>query len=222
MARAKRVQVPDLIRHIMSRGNAKMPIFLDDCDYRQFVYQLGDVLEEFNTICWNYCVMPNHYHVTVQPTRANLSAAIRKLNGAYGQWWNRRHGRVGHVFQGRFKDQIVDRDSYLMALSRYVVMNPVRAGLVTLPEEWPWSSYRATAGLSPAPAFLSTESTLRLFGDEPVATLQERFAATIANEMDPALTDRIRSNERVLGTRAFKDLLASAEPISDATLGLLI
>jgi REP element-mobilizing transposase RayT len=123
MARAKRVQVPDLIRHVMSRGNARMPIFLDDCDYRQFVYQVGDVVEEFGLVCWNYCAMPNHYHLTVQPTRANLSAAIRKLNGTYGQWWNRRHGRVGHVFQGRFKDQIVDRNSYLMALSSYVVMN---------------------------------------------------------------------------------------------------
>jgi len=199
-----------------------MPIFLDDCDYRQFVYQLGDVLEEFSVVCWNYCVMPNHYHLTVQPTRANLSAAIRKLNGVYGQWWNRRHGRVGHVFQGRFKDQIVDRDRYLMALSKYVVMNPVRAGLVNQPEEWPWSSYRATAGLSPAPAFLSVESTLRLFGDEPEPALQARFAGTIAIHVDPSLTDRIRSSERVLGTRAFKDLLASAAPISNATIGLLI
>jgi len=222
MARAKRVQVPDLIRHVMARGNARMPIFLDDCDYRQFVYQLGDVLEEFSIVCWNYCVMPNHYHLTVQPTRANLSAAIRKLNGTYGMWWNRRHGRVGHVFQGRFKDQIVDRDAYLIALSTYVVMNPVRAGLVSHPEQWPWSSYRSTAGLSPAPAFLSTESTLRLFGDEPETALQERFAASIAMHIDPAVSDRIRSNERVLGTRAFKDLLATAETAATSTLGLLI
>jgi REP element-mobilizing transposase RayT len=206
----------------MARGNARMPIFLDDCDYRQGVYQLGDVLEEFGIVCWNFCLMPNHYHLTVQPTRPNLSAAIRKLNGAYGQWWNRRHGRVGHVFQGRFKDQIVDRDAYLLALSRYVVMNPVRAGLVNQPEDWPWSSYRATAGLSAVPAFLSTESTLRLFGDEPAAVLQERFSATVAVPSDPALTDRIRSNERVLGTRIFKDLLASSEPRSVATLGLLV
>ena len=206
----------------MARGNARMAIFLDDCDYRQFVYQLGDVIEEFGIVCWNYCVMPNHYHLTVQPTRANLSAAIRKINGTYGQWWNRRHGRVGHVFQGRFKDQIVDRDSYLLALSRYVVMNPVRAGLVNQPEEWVWSSYRPTAGLGPAPAFLSIEHTLRLFGDDPEPALQERFAATIAIHMDPALADRIRSNERVLGPRAFKDQLMSAQPISSPTIGLLI
>src|SRR5262245_19759788 len=125
MARGKRVQAPHLIRHVLSRGNARMAIFLDDGDYRQFVYLLGEVLDEFGIVCWNYCLMPNHYHVTLQPTQTNLSAAIRILNGSYGQWWNRKLSRVGHVFQGRFKDQIVDRETYLMTLSRYVVMNPV-------------------------------------------------------------------------------------------------
>ena len=199
-----------------------MPIYLDDCDYRQFVYKMGEVIEEFGIVCWSYCLMPNHYHLTLQPTRTNLSAAIRKLNSTYAQWWNRRHARVGHVFQGRFKDQIVDRDSYLMVLSRYVVMNPVRAGLVAQPEDWLWSSYRATAGLSSTPSFLSATATLRLFGDEPEATLQERFVATMAVQVDPALMDRIRSNEQILGPRAFKDLLAAAQPASPPTLGLLI
>ena len=91
--------------------------------------------------------MPNHYHATLQPSQPNLSEALRRLNSVYARWWNERHQRVGHVFQGRFKDQIVDRDSYLLTLSRYVVMNPVRAGLVERPEDWRWSSYRATAGL---------------------------------------------------------------------------
>ena len=209
MARLTRLQAPNLIRHVMARGNARMPIFLDDADYRQFVYVLGDVLEELAVTCWNYCVMPNHYHLTVQPTRANLSVAIRRINGAYALWWNRRHGRVGHVFQGRFKDQIVDKESYLLALSRYVVMNPVRAGLVEEPEQWVWSSYCATAGLSPAPAFLSPHSTLRLFGDEEDSVLQARFISTMSAYTDPALTDRIRSQERVLGPRAFKALLTS-------------
>jgi REP element-mobilizing transposase RayT len=189
----------------MSRGNGKMRIFLDDADFRQFVYLLGQVVEEFAIDCWNYCLMPNHYHVTLQPTQPNLSQAIRRLNGVYGHWWNRRHQRVGHVFQGRFKAQIVDRDGYLLALSRYVVMNPVRAGLVDAPEEWIWSSYRATAGLDPAPAFLATDSTLRLFGDGPEASLQTWFAnAMTTSDEGSVLVDRIRSNERVLGGREFK------------------
>ena len=130
----------------MSRGNGRMGIFLDDADYRQFVHLLGEAVERFDIRCWNYCVMPNHYHATLQPTRTNLSEAIRCLNSGYAQWWNRRHGRVGHVFQGRYKDQVVDRETYLLTLSRYVVMNPVRAGLVERPGDWPWSSYRATVG----------------------------------------------------------------------------
>lgn len=187
-----------------------MCIFLDDADYRQFVYLLGDVLEGFSIRCWNYCVMPNHYHATVEPTQRNLSEAIRQVNGVYAQWWNRRHGRVGHVFQGRFKDQIVDREGYLLVLSRYVPMNPVRAGLVKLPEDWMWSSYRATLGLSPVPAFLDVSSTLRLFGDGEESGLRPHFSRFVC-EKDNDLTavDRIRSEERILGSRKFKDYVLS-------------
>jgi putative transposase len=196
----------------MSRGNGRMPIFLDDRDYRQFVHLLGEVVLEFGLQCWNYCIMPNHYHVTLQPDRPNLSEAVRWLNATYAGWWNNRHVRVGHVFQGRFKDQIVDRDSYLVTLSRYVVMNPVRANLVERPEDWPWSSYRATVASGPAPAFLATTSTLRLFGsdEDEDAILRSRFTGFVASQPDDAsLVDRIRSSERVLGSRAFKEQLRS-------------
>ena len=185
-----------------------MPIFLDDRDYRQFLYCLGEVVLEFRLQCWNYCLMPNHYHATLQPTLPNLSAAVHRLNGSYAMWWNKRHDRVGHVFQGRFKDQIVDREGYLLTLSRYVVLNPVRAGLAERPDDWPWSSYRATVGSGPAPAFLASLSTLRLFGDEEEAVLRARFGGFIASQPDDAsLVDQIRSSERILGTRAFKEQL---------------
>jgi hypothetical protein len=155
--------------------------------------------------------MPNHYHATLQPSRADLSEAIRRLNGVYAQWWNRRHGRVGHVFQGRYKDQIVQREGYLLTLSRYVVMNPVRAQLVVHPEDWRWSSYRATVGLSAAPPFLHTSSTLRLFGGGADAILQARFAEYVTGgEADEPTIDRIRSNERIVGDRAFKNLIGGA------------
>ena len=194
----------------MSRGNGRMCIFVDDEDYRQFVSTLSDVVEEYQLECWNYCLMPNHYHATLRPSQPNLSEAVRRLNGVYAQWWNRRHERVGHVFQGRFKAQVVDRDSYVMALSRYVVMNPVRAGLVARPEDWPWSSYRATAGLGTAPAFLDTSATLRLFGEGPETLLRARFASVVATPAeDLASSDRIRSNELVLGNRSFKERVAA-------------
>jgi REP element-mobilizing transposase RayT len=188
-----------------------MCIFLDDADYRQFVYVLGDVVEDFDIRCWNYCVMPNHYHVTLQPAGSNISEALRRLNSVYAQWWNRRHSRVGHVFQGRFKAQVVDEDTYLLAVSRYVAMNPIRAGLTTRPDEWPWSSYRATAGLSSAPSFLSATSTLRMFGEGPDGTLQQRFVKFIGDAADEAAMDRIRSNELVLGSREFKQRITGSE-----------
>jgi REP element-mobilizing transposase RayT len=205
MARALRIQTPDLVRHVLSRGNGRMAIFLDDADYRQFIHLLGEAVDDSAIRCWNFCLMPNHYHATLQPTAPNLSQAIQRVNSAYAQWWNRRHTRVGHVFQGRFKDQIVDRESYLLTLSRYVVLNPVRAGLVKHPEEWRWSSYRATLGLTPVPAFLAASLTLDLFGEADLRVQQARFANHITAGVDDAASfDRIRSNDRILGTSAFK------------------
>ena len=192
----------------MARGNGRMRIFNDDTDYRRFLYILGDVVEECGLDCWNYCAMPNHYHCTLVASRPNLSESIRRLNSAYAQWWNARHGRVGHVFQGRFKDQIVQREGYLLALSRYVVMNPVRARLVERPHEWPWSSYRATAGLIPCPSFLNPRATLELFGEADESLQRARFTQYVESELgDESTAERIRSNERILGTRAFKVLL---------------
>jgi REP element-mobilizing transposase RayT len=205
MARKHRIQGPGLLHHVMSRGNARMAIFLDPVDYREFVHLLGEVVEEFEIRCWNYCAMPNHYHATLQPTRANLSEAMQKLNGDYGRWWNRRYARVGHVFQGRYKHQIVQRETYLLELTRYVVLNPVRASLVDHPEDWPWSSYRATAGLLVAPPFLAESATLSLFGDGDLPTLRARFIDHVrASRVDEGLQERIRSSERTLGDREFK------------------
>jgi REP-associated tyrosine transposase len=218
MPRPPRIQIPGLVRHVMSRGNAQMRIFLDDVDYRQFIYVLGDVVEECEIECWNYCVMPNHYHATLKPTRPNLSEAIRRINSVYAQWWNKRHERVGHVFQGRFKDQIVETTEYLLTLSRYVVMNPVRARLVEHPKDWPWSSYRATVGQIPCPSFVAVSSTLRLFGEDG-SSGQGRFTQFVtAAPNDEAIVERIRSNERVLGTAAFKAGLKAARELRSEPL----
>jgi len=194
------------MRHVMSRGNGRMQVFLDDVDYRHFVHLLGETLTDLEVECWNYCAMPNHYHLTLMPTRPNLSEAIRRINSQYAQWWNARHTRVGHVFQGRFKDQVVQRDGYLLTLCRYVAMNPVRAGLVERPEHWEWSSYAGTLGLRPAPAFVAVDHVLTQFGEADRAILRERFAAYVLARSvhDCGLDDRIRSNERILGDYDFK------------------
>jgi putative transposase len=196
-----------------------MDIFLDDWDHRQFEFLLGEVVMDYGVECWGFCEMSNHYHAILRPTKANFSEAIRILNGDYAQWWNKRHNRVGHTFQGRFKDQIVDTDKYLMALIRYVARNPLRAGLVKDLANWRFGSYRALAGLENSPPLLSVEPVLAQFGIGDVGTLQERFKAfVLGDEVDPVLEDRIRSNDRVLGDQAFKQrILGRATESSIAT-----
>ena len=161
--------------------------------------------------------MPNHYHLALRTSEATLSAPIRVLNANYAQWWNKRHGRVGHVFQGRFKEQIVQRDDYLLALSRYIALNPVRAGLVARPEEWRWSSYRTTVGEGPAQPFLAVASLLGQFGEDDPEVLKTRFANfVVATTSDELVDGRIRSSERILGDAAFKrSIKASSKDVKE-------
>lgn len=189
------------------RGNARMRIFLNDGDYRWFLYLLGETLEDARITCWNYCAMPNHVHLTLCPSEPNLSNAMRNLNSRYAQWWNKKHERVGHVFQGRFKDQIVQREGYLLELCRYVALNPVRAELVKDPRDWPWSSFAATAGLLASPAFLAVQAVLSQFGDGEPSILQARYAEFVVNRTSDLIFDRIRSNEHIIGDQAFKTLV---------------
>ncbi len=164
MARPLRLEFPGALYHLTSRGNALSPIFEDDEDRQGFFATLDAAIERFNWLCHAYCLMGNHYHLMVETPDGNVSAGMRHLNGVYTQRFNRRHGRFGHVFQGRFKAILVERQSYLLELCRYVVLNPVRAGMVKRVEKYPWSSYRGTAGLQAAPSWLTTNWVLGQFG----------------------------------------------------------
>jgi len=147
MARPLRIEYPGAVYHVTARGNGRQEIFHDDHDYRKFLEVLGKTIGRFNWLCHAYCLMGNHYHLMIETPDANISKGMRHLNGVFSQAHHKRHETVGHLFQGRFKAIIVDRESYLLELARYVVLNPVRAGLVARPEDWPWSSYRIMAGL---------------------------------------------------------------------------
>ena len=164
MARPLRIEYPGAIYHITSRGNARQPIFKDDKDCETFVNLTGSVVDHYGWLCHAYCLMDNHYHLLIETPDGNLSQGMRQLNGIYTQRFNQRHGRVGHVFQGRFKAILVDKENYLLELCRYVVLNPVRAGMVRYPGRYKWSSYRATAGLVKSPSFLTTDWVLSQFG----------------------------------------------------------
>jgi putative transposase len=164
MARPLRIELPGALYHITSRGNARQAIFFDDDDRRLFLHRLGAVVRTHGWRCRAYCLMPNHYHLLVETPRPNLSRGMQRLNATYSQGFNARHDRVGHVLQGRFSAILVERDSHLLEVSRYVVLNPVRAGLVDSAEAYAWSSLRATIGLEPAPGWLAAVDLLAGFG----------------------------------------------------------
>jgi REP element-mobilizing transposase RayT len=164
MARPLRLEFPHALYHVTSRGNARQRIVRDDQDRKAFLANLGHVVSRFGWLVHAYCVMNNHYHLLLETPQPNLSRGMRQLNGVYTQTFNRRHRRVGHLFQGRFAAILVEKEPHLLELCRYVVLNPVRAKAVTRPGEWAWSSYRATVGEAPAPAWLTTTWVLEQFG----------------------------------------------------------
>jgi putative transposase len=163
MARPLRIEFPGAVYHVTSRGNAKQAIFIDDEDRGRFFDVLSMVVERFHWLCHAYCLMKNHYHLLIETPKGNLSKGMRELNGIYTQGFNQRYRRVGHLFQGRYKAIIVEKDNHLLSLCRYVVLNPVRVGLIKRPEQWRGSSYRATLGLVKRPSFLTDDWILSQF-----------------------------------------------------------
>jgi putative transposase len=163
MARPLRIEYPGAVYHITSRGNEKKPVYKDDRDREIFLSTLDKVNKRYNWLCHAYCLMDNHFHLLVETLEGNLSLGVRQLNGVYTQTFNKRHGRVGHLFQGRYKAIVIQKDSHLLEVCRYVVLNPVRAGLVEDPGQWRWSSYGATAGREKPAACLTTNWVLRQF-----------------------------------------------------------
>lgn len=179
MSRPLRLQLPGGIYHVTARGNARRPIFEDDDDCSRFLIVLAATVARYRVLCHAYCLMGNHYHLLLQTLETNLSIAMRHLNGVYTQGFNRKHERCGHVLQGRFGAQLVDGDVYLREVCRYIVLNPVRAGLVAHPGEWRWSSFRATADLVAVPGFLSVDWVRSLSGARTHAESVRRFVSFV-------------------------------------------
>jgi putative transposase len=167
---------------------------------------LEEVVQRFNWTVHAYCLMSNHYHLLVETPDANLSQGMRQLNGVYTQRFNRHHRRVGHVFQGRYKGIIVQKDTYLLELARYIVLNPVRARMVRSANEWRWSSYRATAGFSEAPAWLAIDLILAAFGARR-GEAQKRYREFIAQGKDQPSPWEGLTNQIYLGDDSFVERL---------------
>jgi len=188
------------------RWLARQAIFLDDEDRRLFLRLVDKVCNRFGLVIYAYCLMDNHYHLLLEIAEANLSKALRQLNGVYTQAFNRRHSRVGHVLQGRFKAILVDKDSYLLELTRYVVLNPVRAKMVKKPDAYRWSSFRATAGLDAAPPFLAVDWLLSQFAKQRPAA-QRRYRQFVVEGVGQSSPWEQLQGQVLLGSTGFVERL---------------
>ncbi len=179
MTRPLRLDFPGAVHHVMARGHERGSVFRDDVDRVRWLQLLGLAAGQAHWDVHAYCLMGNHYHLLVETPEAGLSEGLHDLNSRFAQWFNRRHKRRGHLFEGRFRAILVQKDAHLLELARYIVLNPVRAGLARAAGDWRWSSYRATAGLAPCPEWLSVDSTLGQFaGSRRIAqAAYRRFVA---------------------------------------------
>ena len=219
MARPLRIEFPGAVYHVTSRGDRREDIFTDDEDRHGLLEVVAQALSRFDAEALAYCLMGNHYHFVLHTRQANLSLLMRQINGVYTQAFNRRHNKVGHLFQGRFKAILVDRDAYLLEVCRYVDLNPVRARMVRKPEAWAWSSYRAHVGQARTPDWLDTEGLHGYLLGHPARSsadrrrAADRYARLVASVPDAGLWDSALRQQIYLGDEAFVERMqALAEP----------
>ena len=204
MARPLRLEFPGAIYHVTSRGDRREAIYEEDTDRLEWLAILSKVCERYHWRVHAYCLMDNHYHILLETADGNLSKGMRQLNGVYTQYFNRQHDRVGHVYQGRFKAILVEKDAYLLELSRYVVLNPIRAHMVKDIDDWHWSSYRATIGEDLAPDWLSIDWLLSQFCLQRKRARTEYVNVVRAGIGLPPIWDNLR-RQIFLGGEAFVD-----------------
>jgi putative transposase len=177
-----RPQIPGGFFHVTTRGNRQQRIYLDRGDALEFEALLTRIVRSLMWRVHSYCWMPTHYHLLIQTPEPNLSRGMQRLNGVYAKSFNYAHGFEGHLFERRFRSIVIDNEPQLFETSRYVALNPVRAGLCTAPADWPWSSYRAFVGDAEPPAFLTCDWLLSHFGRD-----RERACAAFRAFVEGAL-----------------------------------
>lgn len=216
MARPLRIELAGGLYHVTSRGDRREDIYFGEADRLAWLDTFAQVCKRFNWICHAWCQMTNHYHIVVETVEGNLALGMRQLNGVYTQAINRNHRRVGHVFQGRYKAILVEKDRHLLELARYVVLNPVRAGMVRDAGAWPWSSYNAMVGREVAPLWLQTEWILGQFSPQRGRAIRKYIDFVRAGVGLPSLWERLHG-QIYLGGEAF---LKRMQKLADkATVG---
>lgn len=204
MSRPLRIEFENALYHVTSRGNNRELIFVDETDRTTLLHAIEQGMARFDATVFAYCLMGNHYHLVLQTRQANLSRLMRHVNGTYAQAHNRRHAKVGHLFQGRFHAILVQDDAYFLEACRYVDLNPVRAGFVSQPHEWHWSSFRAHVGRARRPPWLDSQGLHQALGPhtdvEDGCTAYARF---VAEGRDVKLWDDALTGQIYLGDEAF-------------------
>jgi REP element-mobilizing transposase RayT len=206
MGRPLRIQYPGAWYHITSRGNERKTIFEGSADRKRFLSYLESACERYGAVIHVYCLMANHYHLLIETPRSNLSKILHHINGAYTNYYNVKMKRAGHLFQGRYKAILVDKDAYGQALSRYIHLNSVKAGVVAKPEDYPWSSYRYYIGAKRAPQWLTIDAVLGLFesGSEGAKKYYRGFVEkALTEEVENPLKKVFAST--ILGSEKFID-----------------
>ena len=204
MVRPLRIEYPGAVYHVTSRGDRREPIAKDDIDRAAFLSVAAQAFERFDAHAWAYCLMGNHYHLVIRTREANLSRLMRHINGVYTQAFNRRHQLTGHLFQGRFKAILVDSDSYLLEVCRYVDLNPVRANMVERPDAYRWSSYRTLVGLTDKPDWLDAQSVYaQVAPGKSALDAAAKYAEFVSQGQGIALWDQHLRQQIYLGDDAF-------------------
>jgi putative transposase len=214
MPRRPRIDIPDTVFHIYIRGHNKSSIFLDDQDRYTFLKYLRRASERCPWDLLGYCLMDNHYHLQVKRLSITLGATMHHLNTLYAGYFNYRYAQAGHVFQNRFHSIPVEVDSYLLALSRYIHLNPVEAGLVGRPQEYRWSSYREFIG-GPSEGLIKSALVLDTLSEnrERQQTLYREFVEDGIGKKSMITEEYIRK-ARVLGSDTFVKAIYARCPIS--------
>ncbi|MYM67386.1 addiction module toxin RelE [Pseudoduganella sp. FT55W] len=202
MSRPLRLEFADAIYHVTARGDRQQAIYRDDTDRLAWLSMLASTCARFNFSVHSFCQMTNHYHLLLETGEANLSRGMRQLNGLYSQYFNRRHQVVGHLFQGRYKAILVQKDLYLRELARYVVLNPVRAGMVSDIADWNWSSYHFMTQQPCPPVWLQTDWILALFGTSRQEAMEAYRHFVLAGIGEASPIKRTR-HQLILGDDAF-------------------
>lgn len=208
MARPLRIAFQGAFYHVTARGNERKAVFKSKRDREKFLEYLETATERYQAVIHAYCLMDNHYHLLLETPVGNLPQIMHHVNGAYTTYFNVKRARSGHLFQGRYKAIVVEKDEYAKELSRYIHLNPVRAKMVQAPEEYAWTSYQFYIGKEKAPPWLQCRFILDYFGG-PIKAAQKGYAKFVSQLADKDYESPLKDvfGSVLLGSQAFIDFI---------------